>query len=205
MKLRLFLVRHGETIWNAAGRYQGHVDVPLSEVGRAQAEALARRLAGEHLDAIYASDLSRAHETAKAIAAQHDLPVSLDLRLREMSFGKWEGMTFAQMEDEFPDEVAWWNADRLNRAPPGGETLGDGTARIQSVLDDVVRRHQDQTVVLVAHGGPLKLLLCLLLNKPPREFWQFRMDNTALSEIEWYHLGPRIRRLNDTYHLCEIP
>lgn len=204
MNLRLFLVRHGETIWNAAGRYQGHADVPLSEVGRAQAAALARRLAGESLDVIYTSDLSRAHDTAKVIAAQHNLPVHRDPRLREMSFGEWEGLTFAQMEARFPDQVTWWNADRLNRAPPGGETLGDGAAHVQAVLDDVLRRHQDQTVVLVAHGGPLKLLLCLLLNKSPREFWQFHMDNTALSEIEWQRLGPRIRQLNDTHHLSEM-
>ncbi len=203
MKLRLFLVRHGETIWNATGRYQGHADVPLSEAGYAQAAALARHLAEEHLDVIYTSDLSRAHATAKAIAAPHNLPLRLDPRLREMSFGEWEGMTFAQMEAEFPDQVSWWNADRLNRAPPGGETLGDGAAHVQSMLEDVLRQHQDQTVVLVAHGGTLRLLLCLLLNKPPREFWQFHMDNTALSEIEWGRLGPRIRRLNDTHHLNE--
>ncbi len=203
MNLRLFLVRHGETIWNAAGRYQGHMDVPLSAVGDAQAEALARRLAREHLDVIYTSDLSRAHSTARAIAAPHNLPVFPDPRLREMSFGEWEGMTFAQMEAEFPDQVAWWNSDRLNHAPPGGETLGDGAVRMQAVLDDVIRQHQDQTVLLVSHGGAIKLMLCLLLNKPWRELWQFAMDNTALSEIEWQKLGPRIRRLNDTHHLDE--
>ena len=200
---RLLLVRHGETTWNASRRYQGHADVPLNEVGRMQARAVAQRLATEHLDAIYSSDLARAWETAEAIALHHKLPVHADPRLREMSFGEWQGMTYAEMEERFPEQVAWWDADRLNRAAPGGETLAQVTARLQSVLDDACHNHPHQTVLFVAHGGPIRLLLCLLLNKSPSEFWQFEVSNTSLSEIVWRPAGPRLYLWNDTHHLRE--
>ena len=201
MMRRLLLVRHGETTWNTTGRYQGQTDVPLNDVGRQQAAAIAERLAAETIDAIYASDLIRAYETAQAIAKPHKLNVQADPRLREFSFGEWHGLTYAQMTARFPEQVAWWNADRLHRAPPGGETLAQVAVRLQAALDDIPHNHPDQTVLLVAHGGPIRVLLCLLLNKSPREFWQFDVGNTALTEFVFHDIGPRLTRFNDTHHL----
>ncbi|MBN1876107.1 MAG: alpha-ribazole phosphatase [Anaerolineae bacterium] len=199
--LRLLLVRHGETDWNTTRQYQGQADVPLNALGRQQAVALASRLASESIDIIYASDLSRAWETAQIIAMPHKLPVHSDPRLRELSFGEWQGLTYFEMVEQAPDWVAAWNADRLHRAAPGGETLTQLATRVQGVLDDVLRKHPGQTVLLVAHGGSLKMLLCLLLQKSPREFWQFQMGNTALSIVQYRELGPVIYALNDTHHL----
>jgi alpha-ribazole phosphatase len=201
MMRRLLLVRHGETMWNADRRYQGQMDVPLSDVGRQQAVAIARRLMPESIDVIYASDLTRAYETAQIIAAPHRLGAQPEPRLREMSFGEWEGLPYAQMAKRFPDQVAWWNADRLTHAPPGGETLAQLAARVQAVLDDATRAHTDQTVLMVSHMSPLKMMICLLLGKSPRDIWQFGMDNTALSEFVAYDLGLRLNLLNDTRHL----
>ncbi len=201
MSLRLWLVRHGETEWNAEGRYQGQTDVPLSEVGLRQAEAVAARLAAAPLDAIYVSDLSRAAETGRAIARPHGLDVRLDPRWRELSFGEWHGLTYAQMEAQAPETVAWWNADRVHRAPPGGETMAELAARVQAALDDICRDHSDGTVLVAAHGGPIRVLLCLLLGKSPGDHWQFGMGNTSLTEIEFHRMGPVLRRLNDMQHL----
>lgn len=198
---RLLLVRHGETTWNANHRYQGQMDIPLSDVGRWQAVAIAKRLMPESIDAVYASDLTRAYETAQIIAAPHRLGVQPEPRLREMSFGEWEGLPYAQMAKRFPDQVTWWNADRLTHAPPGGETLTQLAARVQAVLDDVTRDHADQTVLLVSHMSPLKVAICLLLGKSPRDLWQFGMDNTALSAFVAHNLGLRLDLLNDTHHL----
>jgi alpha-ribazole phosphatase len=201
MSLRLFLVRHGETAWNAEGRFQGQTDVPLSAVGLAQAEAIAARLATTPLDAIYASDLSRAAETAQAIARPHALAVRCDPRWREMSFGEWHGLTYPQMEAAFPETVAWWNADRVHRAAPGGETLTQLAARVQAGLDDVRRDHSAQTVLIASHGGAIRALLCVLLHKSLSEYWQFALGNTSLTEVEFQRMGPVLNRLNDMQHL----
>jgi alpha-ribazole phosphatase len=201
--LRWIFVRHGETAWNADGRYQGQADVPLSAVGRQQAEAVARRLASEALTAIHSSDLRRAHATAETIAAHHDRPVQLEPRLREVCFGQWQGLTYAQMAAQFPDQVARWNADRVHRAPPGGETLAQVAARVAAALDDVRAAYDDGTVLLVAHGGTIRAALCTLLNKSPGELWQFSVGNTALTTVEFHRLGPVLHQHNDTHHLLE--
>jgi alpha-ribazole phosphatase len=203
--VRLILARHGETAWNAQARYQGQADVELNEAGRRQAAALARRLArlakGE-IHAIYASDLQRAWKTAQAIAAPHSLPMRAEPRLREMSFGDWEGLTYGEIQERDPQTLAAWEADPLHVSPPGGETLAQVAARVQSALDDVTRSHQDQTVLLVAHGGPLRVLICLALGLDPRTHWQFRLDTAAISELEIYEAGAILNYLNDTEHLA---
>lgn len=205
--MRLLLARHGETVWNTEGRYQGQTDIPLSQRGRLQAQALARRLAAEPLDAIYASDLQRAAETARMIAAartedRSNVPVRLDPRLREMSFGAWEGLTYAEMQQQAAELVAQWNADRLNNAPPGGETLAQMTARLQDLLKDVRGAHPQGTVLLVGHGGPLRVLACLALSLSPTAYWQFRCENASLSELQFHNENVIVNYWNDTSHLA---
>jgi alpha-ribazole phosphatase len=199
--LRLLLVRHGETDWNATGRYQGQSDIPLNATGQRQARAVARRLATERLDGIYASDLLRAWATAEAIAEPHDLTVKPDARLREMSYGNWQGLTYRQIAEQAPEALAGWNADRVHRAPPGGESLGDLAARVRNSLDGILVAHSEGTVALVSHGGTVRMILCVLLCHPPAFYWQFEMDNTAISEIELQDRGPVVIRWNDAHHL----
>jgi len=129
--LHLMLVRHGESEWNAQRRYQGQSDVPLSALGKRQAELIAERLAGGKIDAVYASDLKRAWETASAIAGKSGLQVLPEPRLRELKFGVLEGLTFDEAQAQYPQMIATWLED-FNQPPDGAETIDLFNARIIS-------------------------------------------------------------------------
>jgi probable phosphoglycerate mutase len=150
---RIILWRHGRTEWNAGGRFQGQLDVPLDPVGRAQAEAAAPHVAALCPDAILASDLKRATETAEAVSDLTGLPVRLDARLREVHVGEWQGLHADEVSERYPDLVA--ALDRGEDVPKGvtGETRADVAARVGAVMDELVRELQPgETAVVVAHG-----------------------------------------------------
>jgi broad specificity phosphatase PhoE len=151
----LLLVRHGETDWNREGRWQGHSDTHLNETGREQARRIAAELDG--VDVIYSSDLARAHETAEIIAGDLGLPVRVDARLRERSFGAWEGLTAEQIEAGFREEHLRWLA-REGAGADDAEPFEAFGARVRSFLADVLDAHPDQTVLLVAHGGSIRVI-----------------------------------------------
>jgi alpha-ribazole phosphatase len=199
--LRLILARHGQTDWNAQRRYQGETDVPLNETGRQQAAALARCLANTSIDAIYASDLQRAAKTAQAIAQLHGQSVLPEPRLREMSFGAWRGLTFDEIQERDAERLAAWLADPMHIAPPEGETLAQVTTRVQSALDDVLHAHPEGTVLWVAHGGVLRVLISLAMGLEPQGHWRFRISVASLAELWFYDSGITLTRLNDTHHL----
>jgi alpha-ribazole phosphatase len=198
---RLLLVRHGLTDWNIEGRYQGHADIPLNEAGRRMARGVAAGLQSEPLTAIYASDLSRAVETAQIIAALQEGPTpTLDARLREVNFGDWEGMTFAEIEQRHPEVGATWKANLLTFTPPGGESLLQLAVRVQAAYTDIVQSHSDDaTIVLVAHGGPLQALVCLALGLPVERYWQFRISQASLTELRLYPEGAILNSLNESH------
>ena len=196
--MRLILVRHGETGWNAQRRYQGWSDLPLNKVGLQQADALAAHLADEQIGAIYTSDLERAMQTAQCIAERHGQPVIADLRLREISFGDWEGLTFDEIRTRWPGEVDAWLGDSLHVAPPGGETLAQVAERVQGALDDIDGENAGQTVLLVSHGGPLRVLLCLALGLEAQAHWRFRLDTASVSELGVYDGEATLAKLNVT-------
>lgn len=202
--VRLLLIRHAATAWTAQGRFQGQTDIPLSPQGRRQATALAQRLMAETLHILYASDLQRAWETARVIAAPHALHVHADSRLREMAFGRWEGLTYAEMQQQDAESLAAWGRDQLHSAPPDGETLLQVTQRVRAAYVDMLAAGQDKTVGLVAHGGSLQLLLCCALGLPPQAYWQFAVSPASLSELCIYAQGAILTRLNDTHHLCTL-
>lgn len=199
---RLILVRHGETTWNLERKLQGVTDVPLTAEGRTQALRLARHLADEHFDAIYSSDLQRAWITAQLITAEHEpLRINNEPRLREPSKGVWEGKTWREIVAHYPDQVSDYLADR-EHAPPGAEVLSAIVARVAALLDDLAQAHPNQeTVLLVAHGQTLRILICVVLDITPDRFMNFQMDNTAVSELRYYPTGAVLVRLNDTSHL----
>lgn len=155
---RLLLTRHGETDWNAEGRWQGHSDTPLNERGRQQARELAAQLDG--IDAVYASDLSRARETAEIAARDLGIEVRLDPRLRERSFGAWEGLTSAEIEDRFADAHDRWKTGDGFGADDA-EPFDAFAARIHAFLEDVLERHGDEDVLVVAHGGSIRVIHAL--------------------------------------------
>ena len=209
MTTRLLLVRHGHTAWNSDGRLQGQLDIPLDEIGQAQAAAIAQRLARERPVAIYASDLSRTQQTARwiqnavaeTILPDPPPPLVLEPRLREMHFGEWQGMTFAEIQAAQPEALAAWQANRMTDAPPGGETLAQLVDRVQMVYHEILAAHPDGTVMLVGHGGALQVLLCLALGLAPERFWQMQLDNTGLADLRIYPEGAILNLFNDTCHL----
>lgn len=155
---KLYLVRHGQTDWNLEGRWQGHIDVPLNEVGRRQAAQIARQLAGEGLEAIYSSDLGRARQTANAIARETGLPVQIDPRLREIHQGEWQGMLATEIHARYEAAFRQRRLDPSGFAPPGGETAVQVKDRVLSAVLDICRRHPTQRVALVSHGFSLAVL-----------------------------------------------
>lgn len=154
----LLLTRHGETDWNAQRRWQGQSDPPLNERGREQARALAATLDG--VDAIYASDLARARETAEILNTRLGLEIRFDPRLRERSFGAWEGKTWDELEEQFADALERWRAGATH-GPDDAERYEDFSRRVESFLADVVRAHPDQRVLVVGHGGSIRAIHAL--------------------------------------------
>lgn len=200
---RLLLVRHGLTDWNVSGRFQGQTDVPLNKTGRLQAEALARRLAGEGILCIYASPLQRARETARIIAAPIGCPVILDLRLCELHFGDWEGLTYEQIAQRQPQALAAWQANSETTPPPGGESLAQLAARASAFLQDIRSLYEEKTVLLAAHGGLLQVMICLALGLPAHMYWKFAISPGSISELGLYPDAAILNALNVTEHLME--
>jgi alpha-ribazole phosphatase len=203
MMLHLMLVRHGETEWNAQRRYQGQSDVPLSGLGRRQAELVAERLAGHEIDAVYASDLKRAWETAQVITEKSNLEVISEPRLRELKFGVLEGLTFDEAQAQYPEMIAAWLSD-FHQPPEGGEMIDQFNARVVALLEDLKRDHHEQTVLLVAHGGPLSEILRVVLELSPEKRWYLELENASLSEALISDDYISLKRLNDTCHLATL-
>jgi broad specificity phosphatase PhoE len=151
----ILLARHGETDWNREGRWQGWADPPLNATGRAQARALAVQLRETPFDAVYASDLRRAFETAEILAAPHDVPVVADPGLREIDVGSWSGLTRAELAQRFP------NGDR-----PDGESRGEHAARVLAAAERIARRHPGGRILLVTHGGTMRALRSHVSDEP---------------------------------------
>jgi probable phosphoglycerate mutase len=200
---RILAIRHGETTWNVDTRLQGHLDIPLNEVGLRQASHLAQALAQrDTVDAIYASDLSRAHATASAIAQAMGQTVAVHAGLRERHFGVFQGRTFAQIEAELPEHALQWRKRVPEWTPPGGgESLVTLRERILKTVDELAAQHKGQQIVLVAHGGVLDVLYraaTRLTLQAPRT-WQ--LTNTAVNRLLWTPEGLSLVGWGDTSHL----
>jgi alpha-ribazole phosphatase/probable phosphoglycerate mutase len=202
---RFYLVRHGETIWNNQIRLQGHRDIPLSDAGRQQARCIAGRLAAVALHAAYTSDLQRAAETAAIVLAGRGLDAQLLPDLREASFGVWEGLTYEEVSRLYPAEQAARRANPADVAPPGGEPLSTMLLRMQRVIARITADHPDRSVLVVTHGGPLRIFIGALLGLGLESYWKLRVDNCSLSIVDTYPEGAILSLLNDTCHLPDLP
>ncbi len=193
---RWYLVRHGETTWNRDGRIQGHTDTGLNDYGRRQMQTLAARLAGCGVAAVYASDLSRAAESARLIAEGSGVPVETYPDLREFSYGEWEGLTTEEAEARDPEDYARRMALDANAfAAPGGEDTRQLLGRVRRFHEHAQSRHQpSENVLVVAHAGSIRALLVCLLNLPDGYFWQFGVDCGSLSIVS-NHPGGRVLEL----------
>ena len=202
MKTRVFLIRHGETLWNQEQRCQGFTDVDLSEKGLEQAEKLARYFAKKvQLEAIYSSDLIRARRTAEAIAGRQRLEVRTDPRLRELNQGEIEGKNLMGMLAEYPGLMEQWIRKPAELKMPGGESLVQLQARAWEAYNDIVERHKGGTIAIVAHNLCNTVILCKLLDLDLNNFRRIKQSSGAVNEIEVGASGAVIIRLNDTHFL----
>lgn len=201
---RLILIRHGETAWNRATRIQGHTDIPLSPLGLLQAERLAEALADEPLAALYASDLSRARQTAEALARRRGLAVRLDPGLRERAFGRFEGLDWAQITEGHHEDAERWRRREPGFAVGGGESLDDFSARCLAAVRRAAAAHPGQGIAVVAHGGVLDCLYRAATQvalDAPRS-WQ--LGNATINRLLATADGFTLVGWNDDQHLAGL-
>jgi broad specificity phosphatase PhoE len=204
--MRLILVRHGETEHNRGSLALGRADVPLNEKGIRQAAALEFALAEEKIAAIYCSPLQRALETAKRIAAPHDIDVKIEERLIEMDIGDLEGLTFPEIGKAHPDLLQNWAGPNgpTYRMPGSNETLTDVLARAREAVEEIIARHAEETVVTVTHNFVILATLAWLLMIDLAEFRRLRHSVAAISSVEITSARVQVITLNDTCHLRGI-
>lgn len=198
----LIVIRHGETEWNRERRMQGHTDTPLSAAGAAQAAALARRLAGLPLAALYSSDLRRARDTAAVIARGTGNAVLTDARLRERSFGIFEGLTYPEMQALYPEEFARFESRDPDYAMPGGESAREFQARCMRCLAEIAVRHAGSTVAVVTHGLVLDALYRAAAGLGPEERRPVPLLNASLNFFGYAAGGWRLVLWGDVSHLA---
>jgi probable phosphoglycerate mutase len=202
MSTRIALVRHGATTLSAEDRFAGATDVELSETGRAQARALAERLANEPLAAIYASPMGRTLETASIIGAPHGLTPIEREPLREINHGHWEALTREEVESRFGSEYAAWETDPFSFAPTGGESGASVMARALPVVREIVLAHEGRFVAVVSHKATIRLLLCAVLGIDARGY-RDRLDQgpACLNLLEFKDpVRARLMLFNDVSH-----
>ena len=199
--MRLILVRHGETKLNSSQRYWGRTDVELSAVGVRQAECLRQRLAAETIDAVYASDLKRATATAEIIIAPRGLSVVPCPELREIDFGQVEGLTYEEVIARHPEVARLWAERNPNPEYPGGESRDHFDQRVARFIDRLEGHSDDDTLLVVAHSGVLRTLMCLLLGVDKKFRWQIRCELASLNILETHDQGAVLMLLNDICHL----
>jgi broad specificity phosphatase PhoE len=211
--VRLIIVRHAQTVWNASGRIQGQADPPLSEGGRTQCQAVADRLAAVSIQAIFSSDLVRARETAAAIALRHPgLEARLDPDLREINLGQWEGADRKSLKRNWPDLYAIWSVRPSWDLVPGGEGAAPFKARsIGAVGRAAAAVAADQTVAVVTHIGVVRTLLSTMVGADASELrWPWAIDNTGITTVDgspdtslWNTPALEIVAINDSSHLAQ--
>jgi broad specificity phosphatase PhoE len=199
---RIILVRHGQTEWNRVERFRGRADVPLNETGLAQAEVTGKRIAAEWRPmAVYSSPLERAVRTAEAIAGHFDLPVQVHPNLIDIDYGQWQGLTPDEVREQWPKMIDDWYNKPASIRIPGGETLEELRSRSLSAIDELVKRHDGQTIVVVGHTVINRIILIGVLGLGNDRFWRLRQDTCAINSFEAKGDDFTLISLNDTCHL----
>ena len=200
---RIIAVRHGETAWNVDTRIQGHLDIPLSANGRWQAARLAQALRDESIKAIYASDLTRAWETAQYVGQVHSLPVIKEIGLRERDFGDFEGKTFAEIEMLLPEQSMRWRKRDPDFYPAGGESLVALRARVMEAAERLAAQHPGEQIALVGHGGVMDVLYRAATRLDIQAPRTWALGNAAINRLLWTPEGFTLVGWADTQHLDE--
>ncbi len=201
---KLILIRHGETQWNARKMFQGHSDVELAPEGVHQAHLLAAHFPVEHIDAVYSSDLRRARTTAEIIRDKFGVEMYLTKKLREASYGQWEGRSFEELALAHPNEFKTFFLDPDKYTPEGGEKFSDVQARAMEALYEIIRAHHNQTVVGVTHGGVLRTIIAAVLSMPLKKMWALKQFNTAVNIFRVDEGGFSVELINSIAHLHKL-
>jgi broad specificity phosphatase PhoE len=199
--VRLILIRHGKTATDNPEKCHGFTDINLSLEGYHQAEKLAERFKSEKIDAIYSSTLKRGIATAEIMAAPHGSKIIKVPELNEVNFGQVEGITFEEASALFPEMTELWRCGSTKVCFPLGERFLDFAARVNGFADRLKTHGENDTIMLVGHGGPYKVLVCRLLGLPLEHYWQFRFAMASVSIIDIYSTGAILEKLSDTSHL----
>jgi broad specificity phosphatase PhoE len=182
---QLFVVRHGQTDWNVARRYQGQKDIPLNIEGIRQAHSLATLLSGETFSAIYSSDLCRAMQTAQILQKGRNIPIIPDQRLREIGFGEWEGAYLADIKEKYPQAFPYNGRDITTPFAPGGESVQTVALRMKAVADEINQLYPDDNALVVTHGMAAATLYCQSKHISLAEAHKWVPDNALVIQISW--------------------
>ena len=198
---QIILVRHGRTPWNKDKIFRGTVDIPLDEVGKQEASLAGECLKGETIQAAYASPLSRAMDTAKAIAQHHGVPVQELPGLIDINYGDWQGVPLAEVKVKYVDLYRQWETAPQTVRFPNGETLDEVRARALAAVDEVMTLNPDKTILLAAHRAVNKVLIAAFLGIDNSHYWRIGQDTTAINRFAGVGNTWHIQLVNDTCHL----
>ena len=198
---QIILVRHGRTPWNKDKIFRGTVDIPLDEVGKQEASLAGEWLKGETIQAAYASPLSRAMVTARAIAQHHGVPVQELPGLIDINYGDWQGVPLAEVKVKYVDLYRQWETAPQTVRFPNGETLDEVRARALAAVDEVMTLNPDKTILLAAHRAVNKVLIAAFLGIDNSHYWRIGQDTTAINRFAGVRNTWHIQLVNDTCHL----
>jgi len=202
MNTTITLVRHGETKWNTLGKFQGCTDIHLSNEGIIQAQHLRKRFLNS-FDHIYTSPLKRAIQTAEIISKGSNTTPIVELHLREINFGEWEGLTIKEIEENFPEKFTKWRNDELDGPLCGGDlSIKNASIRAKKAIIETAKKHQGENIIIVAHGGIIKAGLIGIFDFKMTMYHKIILANTSVSKIIFDdNFSAKIITLNDTNHL----
>ena len=199
MSTKVILIRHGETDWSYQKRYCGFTDIDLNEKGRQQARRLLKRLSKEKIHKVYSSDMKRTLQFAKIVFK--DLPAEELLDLREMNFGIFEGLTYKDIMEKYPKVYREWLGNPLDIIVPRGESLKTLVRRVRKALKRILSQNSDKKVAVFTHGGPIRVILCDILELDLKEVWKIEQELASISIIEFVEGRGKVHLLNDISYL----
>lgn len=199
--MKIYLIRHGQTDWNLAGKIQGSTDIPLNDTGKAQAEALAKGMEDRPVTQIFSSTLQRAVTTAAAIGQSQKVDVDIISGLEEVGFGHWEGMTWQEIQEKYPEEYQKWCMNPVDVSPPGGEKQRDIYLRCAQVVEGIVAQAQGD-VAVVSHGATMAYLIAYMMREHPMEE-ELIVENASITTIHYssWTQDFTMMEVNDVSHL----
>lgn len=203
--LKLYLIRHGETLWNAEYKTQGCKNIQLSRRGLLQGKSLADKFkkTNEQFKKIFTSDLDRCYLTAKSIADELKIDIEINHGLREMSFGAWEGLTIEEIKESYGEEYIRWRNRPCEACIPMGEDLQAVQQRCLKTVNGIVKKYNDGAIIIVSHSIAIKTIILGLLGLDLKHFYNITLSNASMNKLEFREYGPVLISLNDTCHLAE--